>query len=160
MVEKGMELRPIRAGQEKLALNVIGSVLTAMKIEMDGVGRSELATLPNSFRGHGGKFWVAEANGAIVGTVGVKPVKDGGGEWAVKWLCLVPAWRGMGMGRMMAERAIDFARQKQATRICTEAHTADPALLPLFQSLRFQVVEDVDLKTHVGTYTLRRIFPS
>ncbi len=158
MDENAVELRSLRPGEEGLAANVIGSVVAAQGLDLDEEGKSELRELPDAFRRNGGEFWVAVTPDSVIGTVGIRLIGPSSSEWELKWLCLVPHWRGMGLGRMLAEHAIAHARQHKAGRITMESHTACAGVHPLFESLGFKAIESEDWASYEGPYHLRRIF--
>jgi len=68
----------------------------------------ELATLPAAYARPRGRLILARITGEPAGCVALRPLGDGDGE--MKRLYVRPAYRGMGLGRMLAECAIDEAR--------------------------------------------------
>lgn len=56
-----------------------------------------------------GAFFLAEEDGVDLGCVGVRRFHEGVGE--IKRLYTAPAARGLGVGRLLAQRAIDSGRQ-------------------------------------------------
>ncbi len=70
---------------------------------------NELATLPGDYSPPRGRLLIAECEGALVGCVALRPREPGICE--MKRLYLRPAFRGKGLGRILAERIISEARQ-------------------------------------------------
>ncbi|MBN2712546.1 MAG: GNAT family N-acetyltransferase, partial [Planctomycetes bacterium] len=118
---------------------------------------SDLRALPQSYTNKGGEFWLVEVQDAVVGTAGIRPSATSG-MWNLECLALVPAWRGMGLGRMLAEKAIQFAREKGATVIAVRLHPEMKAALSLFESLRFHPVGDFDPEEATQPFEMRRRF--
>lgn len=55
-------------------------------------------------------LWCAEHNGNIVGCIGIA----GSNERAqLRWFLLDPHYRGIGLGKMLLQKALDFAREKK-----------------------------------------------
>ena len=68
----------------------------------------DLIDIPNYFQASGGNFWVAEADGALVGTIGLKPFKPD--AVALKKMFVERAWRGGGLAAALLDVALDWAR--------------------------------------------------
>jgi putative acetyltransferase len=73
---------------------------------------AQLADLPGSYESPGGRFWVAEVGGALIGTCGVFPVEEGVLE--LRKMYLTPAARGHRLGRRLLDEAVAFARARGA----------------------------------------------
>ncbi len=83
-----------------------------------GTGAStdeQLFALPKSYQEHGGRFWVAERAGAVVGTCGLFPVDPS--VFEVRKMYLLPAVRSLGVGRRLLDEAVAFARQQRARQL-------------------------------------------
>ncbi len=57
----------------------------------------ELRAIATHFTGRDGRFWVAEADGAVAGCIGLAPAPDPAGVELLK-LYVDGAWRGRGLG--------------------------------------------------------------
>jgi ribosomal protein S18 acetylase RimI-like enzyme len=57
----------------------------------------------------GGRLWVAEREGRVVGCVAVVPASPGVGQ--LRWFLVEPAARGCGLGKRLLEEAVSFCRQ-------------------------------------------------
>ena len=68
----------------------------------------ELRALATYYRGRNGRVWVAEAEGAVVGSVGVAPV--GRDTWEIGRMYVAAGQRGTGLARSLLARAEDQAR--------------------------------------------------
>ncbi|XP_035426861.1 probable N-acetyltransferase camello [Cygnus atratus] len=62
----------------------------------------------------GARFWVAEADERVVGTVGVRPA--GGEELALKRMAVRKDYRGRGIAAALGRTALAFARQQRGCR--------------------------------------------
>ncbi len=79
---------------------------------------AELAALPGAYAPPKGGLWFAKADGEIAGVAGVRPFKDGLCE--MKRLWIRPAFRGLGLGRRLAERTIAAARAAGYRAMCLD----------------------------------------
>lgn len=70
----------------------------------------ELAALPGKYAPPGGRLLLAEIAGDTAGVVGLRPA-DMDGACEMKRLYLRPAFRGLGLGRRLAETVIAAARE-------------------------------------------------
>ncbi len=68
------------------------------------------------------RFWVAEAEAAIVGAAGVELYGEIG---LVRSVAVAPRWRGTGLGRRLTERAIEEAGRSGARQLYLLTTTAD-----------------------------------
>jgi GNAT superfamily N-acetyltransferase len=82
----------------------------------------ELRALASHFTGLGGALWVAEADGAIVGTVGVAPHPPTG-DWEVARLYLARTVRGTGLAERLLDMAEGHARTEGALRLTLHSDT-------------------------------------
>ena len=70
---------------------------------------AELAGLPGDYAPPSGGLWLATVDGAVAGSVGLRPLEPGVCE--IKRLYLRPAFRGLGLGRRMAETVMVAAQR-------------------------------------------------
>lgn len=153
-----MQLRPLAPGEEDYARNVAGAVLYAsgnMAVEVP----DDLKKLPGTYRERGGEFWIVSIKGAVVGTVGVRPEGEAG-QWMIRQLALVPMWRGMGIGRMLADAAVHHARKAGAERLRIRLQPDQRAAYGLFNSLRFKLLDRIDPDAPTGPFTMERVLVS
>ena len=105
-------LRPLAPEETAIARNIIETVWPE---PLTAPAQGEIEHLPQSFRQAGGEFWMAEYRQAAVGTVGVVP--RGNGDWEVRWLCLLPRWQRTGLGILLLQRALAFAKERRGQRV-------------------------------------------
>ena len=97
---------------------------------------AELAGLPMPYAPPAGCLLLAWRAGEAIGLVGLKPLAPGIAE--IKRLYIVPEARGLGLGRLLAERAIAAARARGYERVRLDTHRPSmAAAIALYRSLGF-----------------------
>ena len=76
---------------------------------------AELAGLPGDYAPPRGGLWLAEQPGGLAGCVALRPLDTGSAE--LKRLFVREAFRGRGLGRLLARHAIDFAREARYAEV-------------------------------------------
>jgi ribosomal protein S18 acetylase RimI-like enzyme len=70
----------------------------------------ELAELPGAYAPPRGRLYLVHVDGAAAGCVGLRPLDSGHDRSEMKRLYLRPSFRGLGLGRRLAELVIAEAR--------------------------------------------------
>ena len=129
-----MIIRPCRPEDVPTAVRLVSSVL-ANEFPKDQAAypAGDLERIFESYAGPGGVFLVAEEEGRIVGTCGVKA--DDPKSAILRRLFVDPGYRKRGIGGRLLQEALAFCRQKgfrevvirtadsmeEAIRLCTDA---------------------------------------
>ncbi len=100
---------------------------------------ADAVRLPGPYVAPHGAIWVADADGAIVGCVALRPLPNGVGE--VKRMYVDRGWRGHGIGRALLETLIRAARALGYSHLrlgtVAEMHEAQA----LYRSLGFTAID-------------------
>lgn len=120
----GILYRNIEQRDNKELADLIRTVFREFKIDRPGTVYFDPTTdnLYELFRKSGSFYLVAEENGVIAGGCGIYPtpgLPEGCAE-LVK-LYLLPAWRGKGIGRLLLEKCIDWAKRSGYKQIYLES---------------------------------------
>jgi putative acetyltransferase len=75
----------------------------------------ELDAIAEHFARADGRLWVAEADGAIVASLGARPATDDGVELLKVYVAR--PWRGTGLAARLLDAAMGFARERRARRL-------------------------------------------
>ncbi len=98
----------------------------------------ELATLPGNYALPAGGVWLAHVEGALAGCVGFRP--HDGGSCEMKRLWVRPAFRGLGLGRRLAETSIAAAGRAGYRTMCLDTLAFMDQARALYQTLGFHEI--------------------
>ena len=87
------------------------------------------------------RLWLAELAGRIVGSIAIV---DGGADAAqLRWFLVEPDCRGMGVGRLLLDEALAFARASGRRRVFLWTVAGLDAAARLYRSAGFTLAESV-----------------
>lgn len=89
----------------------------------------------------GGQIFLAVVNGATIGCVAIINLGDAGYELAK--MAVTPAAQGQGVGRLLCQAAIDYARQQGIAQLWLESNRRLAPALNLYRSLGFVEVPSI-----------------
>jgi GNAT superfamily N-acetyltransferase len=98
----------------------------------------EMEHLESEYAAPAGAFLLAEENGVFVGCVGLRQFSPGVGE--IKRLYSIPAARGRGIGRFLAEGIVGEAKRLGYSRLLLDTLPNMKAAQALYMSLGFKPV--------------------
>ena len=99
---------------------------------------AELAGLPGKYAPPAGGVWLARVEGALAGCVGFRP--HDGEACEMKRLWLRPAFRGLGLGRRLAEASIAAAGRAGYRTMCLDTLSFMDQARALYQTLGFREI--------------------
>jgi putative acetyltransferase len=96
----------------------------------------EIADFPGRYAPPAGELLLAEADGAVAGAVGARPLDDGVCE--MKRLYVRPGFRGRAIGRGLAAAIVDWARQAGYRTMRLDTLGSMAAAQALYRELGFR----------------------
>ncbi|MBX7103686.1 MAG: GNAT family N-acetyltransferase [Gemmataceae bacterium] len=101
--------------------------------------REELAGLPGMYSRPAGGVWLAEVDGIAAGCIALRPRGEDRAE--LKRLYVRPAFRGTGIARALAERALTAAIAIGYRQACLDTLRTMTGAIALYRSLGFAEIE-------------------
>ena len=86
--------------------------------------------------GHG-RIWIAENNGELVGCAAIVLRADKQAQ--LRWVLVAPAARGIGLGKDLVGRALDYGRAQGCSEVFLETTDGLPESEALYAALGFEV---------------------
>jgi ribosomal protein S18 acetylase RimI-like enzyme len=108
---------------------------------------AELADLPGDCTPPAGGLWIVRADGEVAGGVALRPLGDGAAE--MKRLWVRSPYRGLKLGRGLAEAALQGARAGGQRRVVLETLDFMTAAQALYAELGFQEAPKGDAPDNV-----------
>lgn len=102
----------------------------------------ELASLPGDYAPPRGALLTAMVDGALAGCCALRPLdsSDYPNAAEMKRLYVRPAFRGLGLGRQLAEATLDAARQAGYTSVLLDTLDDMEAARALYEDLGFEAI--------------------
>lgn len=88
-----------------------------------------------------GRIWLAESDDRLVGCAAMILRDEEQGQ--LRWVLVDQSARGMGLGKDLVNRALDYARDHECSRVFLETTDGLPESQNLYDTLGFEVVSDV-----------------
>ena len=111
----------------------------------------ELAALPGKYAPPAGELFLArDAAGAPLGCVGLRP-RDEDGCCEMKRLFLLPAARGLGLGRALTQVVVDHARTLGYRELRLDTQASMAAAQALYATMGFERIKPYYAPTPAGT---------
>jgi len=100
------------------------------------------------------RIWVVEKDGEVVGSVAI--VENSQTEAQLRWLLLRPEIRGLGIGKLLVDEAIDFCKDCGYSSVFLWTVRGLAAAAHLYESAGFQLTEEKTHKIWGATLTEQR----
>lgn len=149
----GFHIVPARAADDLAAVaELFAGYAASLPVDLgyqdfDG----ELAALPGKYAPPAGELFLArDAAGAPLGCVGLRPLPDDG-CCEMKRLFLLPAARGLGLGRALTESVVAHARTLGYRELRLDTLASMTTAQALYGSMGFERIEPYYAPTPEGT---------
>ena len=105
--------------------------------------------------GGDGRIWMAEQGDRLIGCAALVLRGDGLGQ--LRWILVDTSARGIGLGKDLVNRALDYARNNACSKIFLETTDGLPESQQLYEKLGFQVTSNVQEELWGGVRPLIRM---
>jgi N-acetylglutamate synthase-like GNAT family acetyltransferase len=102
-----------------------------------------------------GRIWMAEKDGHLLGCTAL--VLRGNNLGQIRWVLVDPSARGIGLGKDLVQRALDWSRDMACTRIYLETTNGLPESQSLYEALGFGIVSNQPAELWDGVRPLIRM---
>ena len=133
--------RKIRQDDNSLIAKVIRQVLTEFGGNRPGTAYYDFDTdhMFEAYMAEGEAYFVAEYKGQIVGGSGIKRLKGSEPEFCeLQKLYLYPDARGLGLGKLLTQKCLDFAKESGYRKCYLETFPNMLSAISLYEKLGFQ----------------------
>jgi ribosomal protein S18 acetylase RimI-like enzyme len=131
---------------------------SALDVDLSFQGfETELATLPGAYAPPSGRLMVAFDGTTAAGCVGVRPLE--GRICEMKRLYVRPAYRGSGLGRLLAFEVLAAGAELGYERMRLDTMPGMGAAISLYRSLGFEEIEPYTVNPVPGALFLERQLP-
>lgn len=141
MMNELFTLREIQIGDNPFIAKVIREVLTEYGGNRPGTAYFDYDTdhMFEAYSSKGQVYFVAEYKARIVGGSGVKRLKGAGTEFCeLQKLYLIPEVRGLGIGKRLTQKCLDFAAANGYQKCYLETFPNMLAAISLYEKLGFK----------------------
>ena len=137
----GIEIRPIRAGDDAAMARVIREVMTEMGASGPGfaIHDAEVDALSVAYSGPRSAYWVVVDDEGLAGGGGFAPLAGGdGGTCELRKMYYLPRLRGRGLGRRLIETILAAAAQAGYRRCYLETLASMSRARVLYEAQGFR----------------------
>lgn len=119
-----------QAAFKKINVDWISDSFTVEPHDLEQLDHPEIYILPN-----GGEILLAKRGDTIVGTVAM--IRTGPDEFELAKMGIAKEARGLGIGRLLCEAAVAYARQMGARRVWLESNKKAAVAVQLYERVGF-----------------------
>jgi len=141
-----VSIRPFQpADRDGVIALIVGIQRDEFAIPISAEEQPDLSAIPAFYQAGGGGFWVAEADGKVVGTIGLKDF--GGGQAALRKMFVATAARGReaGVAAALLATLLDHARASGIADIYLGTIERLQAAIRFYEKNRFALIPADDL---------------
>lgn len=142
---KDFLIRDWERGDRTEAASLISAVLAEYGLGWEPTGADEdVLEVEKYYLATGGEFWVIEQHNRIVGTGAYYPIKRGEKAVEIRKMYLLPAARGMGLGKYLLQQLESAIAWRGFEQIWIETASVLAQAVKLYETSGYQQAEGVE----------------
>lgn len=118
---------------------------------------TELSEFLNRFDPTRDGFWLARAEGQIVGAIAIDGSAAASTGARLRWFILDPGYQGQGVGKLLMREAMQFCEQAGFKRVYLTTFAGLDAARHLYETWDFRLCEE-EQDTHWGKAVMEQVF--
>ena len=131
-----LQIRSFRPADQSACIRLYDEGLISGVLADNDTGADLDDIQTNYMKCRGSHFWVAEADGAVVGMIGVQHHDTGSGE--IRRLRVARAHRRRGIGSALVEAALRFCEERNYLKVTLDTFMEREPAIRLFEKFRFR----------------------
>ncbi len=138
-------IRDWQSADRAIAFDLIGTVLAEYGLvqEPEGADRDVLE-IETFYLNKGGKFWVVEHQGKLLGTAAFYPIAKGKNAVEIRKMYLLPEARGKGLGKFLLQQLEQTIQARGFGQIYVETASVLKEAVQLYEQNGYEPVEEVE----------------
>lgn len=142
---KDFLIRDWQKGDHTLTASLISAVLAEYGLGWEPTGADEdVLEVEKYYLAAGGEFWVIEQQNRIVGTGAYYPIKRGKKAVEIRKMYLLPAARGVGLGKYLLQQLESAIAQGGFEQIWIETASVLAQAVKLYETSGYQQADGVE----------------
>jgi len=138
------EIREYKAGDSSAVRDLILSILQKeYPFDQSAYKETDINDISGTYSGKGNVFFVAEKNGNVIGTVGIK--RDASDTALLRRFFVNEGFRKKGIGTMLLKNAIDFCKAQKYRKIIFRATDRMIQAMNLCKKMGFEEKENIEV---------------
>ncbi|MGI6114347.1 MAG: GNAT family N-acetyltransferase [Mahellales bacterium] len=113
-------------------------------IEFEGYVANTFYEFSQLYKKHSSRLWIAQDGNRIIGSIAV--IGRSAQEAQLRWFLIDPDYRGLGLGKVLLRKAMDFCKISGYTKIYLLTVSEQKTAIKLYEDIGFKKVEEKSSK--------------
>ncbi len=113
-------------------------------IEFEGYVANTFYEFSQLYKKYNSRLWIAQVGNRIIGSIAV--IGRSAQEAQLRWFLIDPDYRGLGLGKTLLRKAMDFYKQFGYTKVYLLTVSEQKTAIKLYEDMGFKKVEEKSCK--------------